>query len=224
MAQWIFLRHGESTANAGGFLAGWEDVPLTPEGERQARAAGLALAGAPIARVVTSDLRRATRTAELFLTAWRGEEERPLPPLRISAALRERHLGQWSGLYLEALRADGRHATLLGWDTRPPGGESHLDLARRVLAGLVPVGDEGPTLFVSHGGLLRTLFGLLDGTPEAEIGRVRIPNAVATTRELAPGTWASLLNKLDASSTQSYDGRVQNGAGSRHTTPTGGPQ
>ena len=32
MSQWIFLRHGESVANAGGFLAGWDDVPLTPLG------------------------------------------------------------------------------------------------------------------------------------------------------------------------------------------------
>lgn len=197
--RWTFVRHGESTANAGAFLAGWEDAPLTPLGEQQAAEAGRALGDAPIARVITSDLSRATRTAELALAAraaLRGAPVPERPPIIVTASLRERHLGGWSGLFLRDLRADGRIDTLLGWDTRPPGGESHQDLARRSLRALASLGEDGPTLFVSHGGLLRTLFGLLDGTPRAEIGRHSVPNAQPTVREIAPGSWSALLRDL----------------------------
>ncbi len=192
---WVFLRHGESTANAGGTLAGWEDVPLTPLGEQQARAAGAQILGLELARVVTSDLERALRTAELVLGVWSaGRATRP--PIIATPSLRERHLGAWSGLSLAELRADGRNETLFGWDTRPPEGESHLDLARRSLRALASLDEDLPTLFVSHGGLLRTLFGLLDGTPRDQIGRNRIPNAVPVSREIAPGTWARLRAEL----------------------------
>lgn len=194
MAAWIFLRHGESTANAEGFLAGWEDVPLTPLGEAQARVAGELLVEARFDRVISSDLRRALSTAEMVLQ----QRPTPRPPLHVSAALRERNLGDWRGERLEALRADGRMAVLHGWDTRPPGGESHVDLARRALGALDALEAEVPTLFVSHGGLLRTLFGLLDGMPTDLIGRVKIPNAEPIQREIRPGTWSALLARLGA--------------------------
>lgn len=192
MARWIFLRHGESSANAGGFLAGWDDVPLTPLGVEQAVAAGRALAGVPFERVVVSDLRRAQHTASLALDARGGEHPTPL----VDHRLRERHLGQWSGVSLEALRADGRNAELLGWDTAPPEGESHLTMMLRVLPALVELGEGPDTLMVSHGGLLRALLGLLDGTPTEQIGRVRIPNAQSITRDLSPGVFSRIYESL----------------------------
>lgn len=192
MARWIFLRHGESVANAGGFLAGWDDVPLTPLGVEQALAAGRALVDVPFERVVTSDLCRATRTAELALGARGGERLQPLVDWR----LRERDLGQWSGLTLEALRADGRNATLYGWDTAPPEGESHVTLMLRVLPALVELGEAPDTLMVSHGGLLRALLGLMDGVPVEQIGRHRVPNASAIIRDLSPGVFARIHESL----------------------------
>ena len=32
----LFMRHGETTANAGGYLAGEKDVPLSEKGKQQA--------------------------------------------------------------------------------------------------------------------------------------------------------------------------------------------
>lgn len=196
MARWVLLRHGESTANAAGFLAGWEDVPLTARGEEQALAAGRQLAHVDLHRVISSDLARARRTAELVLVAREGEVRVAEDP-----ALRERHLGAWAGLPLAELRADGRVQTLLGWGSRPPGGESHADMAMRVLPALArwELEDVASTLIVAHGGLIRTLVGLLDAVPREEIGEIRIPNAVPLVRDLPAGGWSQLAAQLASS-------------------------
>ena len=76
---WLFLRHGESVANAARRLSGWEDVALTPAGEDQAKVAGAELSQWPLARVLSSDLRRARRTAAIALEAWH-ERRGAAPP------------------------------------------------------------------------------------------------------------------------------------------------
>lgn len=202
MARWIFLRHGESTANAGGFVAGWVDVPLTPNGQAQAIAAGVALADQPLSRVLCSDLSRARHTAELALRAWSEARGQAAPELVVNASLRERSIGAWERERITSLRADGRIEVLLGWDSRPPGGESHLDIAARALPTLAAHergGHDGATLVVSHGGTLRTLLGLLDEQPLDQIGRHGVANAAAIVRELPDGTWTHIQHRLGLS-------------------------
>jgi broad specificity phosphatase PhoE len=194
---WIFIRHGESTANAAGVLSGWEDVALTSEGERQARLAGAALMGAPIHRVLSSDLQRARRTAELLLEAARSptlEPERD-PPVLILSALRERRMGEYQGQPIAVLRGDGRLDAMLSWDGRPPGGESHADLARRALPLLAALPEVPLTLLVAHGGMNRVLLGLLDGVEPDELGKHRLANALAIRREVPRGEWARLAER-----------------------------
>ncbi len=58
----ILVRHGESTGNQAGLLAGRIDLPLTERGIDQAKAVGAALQG--VTRVVSSPLGRARATAE----------------------------------------------------------------------------------------------------------------------------------------------------------------
>jgi septum formation protein len=191
-AAWVLLRHGESTANAAGVLSGWDDVPLSPRGEAEATAAGRALAAVPLARVLTSDLRRAHHTAALVLDAWVAATGAPRPPVLVDARLRERHMGSLQGADIAAARADGRLDALLGWDSAPPGGESHAGLWARALAALAALPPApGPTLLVGHGGLLRVLLGALDGTPEATRGLRKVPNATPVPVALPPGGWAA---------------------------------
>ncbi|UTX51247.1 histidine phosphatase family protein [Candidatus Saccharibacteria bacterium TM7i] len=61
----LFARHGQSEANAAGFLAGQKDVELTEEGIRQARETGAQLLekGVVFDKIVTSPLIRAQQTA-----------------------------------------------------------------------------------------------------------------------------------------------------------------
>jgi len=62
----ILIRHGQSTANASGVWQGQLDYPLSGEGQRQARYAGLALSGETFDAMYASPLSRAFETAEII--------------------------------------------------------------------------------------------------------------------------------------------------------------
>ncbi|MFD7021751.1 histidine phosphatase family protein [Promicromonospora sukumoe] len=63
--QLVLLRHGQTEWSASGQHTGRTDLPLTADGEAQARSAGATLAGYEFAAVLTSPRTRALRTAEL---------------------------------------------------------------------------------------------------------------------------------------------------------------
>lgn len=176
---YIFLRHGQSVANAEGWLSGWEDVTLTASGEEEARIAGEELREHPIDRVLVSDSRRARRTAELAVGHRRL-------PTHVLPELRERRMGTLMGEKIAQLREDGRHAQFLApWDAAPPGGESHADALRRVVAILRSWPAPGTTLVVGHGGWMRDLLARLDDIPPDEIGlRPPTKNAHPIWREI----------------------------------------
>ncbi|MDP2304526.1 MAG: histidine phosphatase family protein [Pseudomonadota bacterium] len=174
---WIFVRHGESVANAGGWLSGWEDVALTPRGEEQARAVGRALAGLPIGRCLVSDLGRAQTTARLAL-------EGRVVPIHTLGELRERHMGVLQRAGTAECTADGRKERyLLPWGEGPPGGESRATAVRRALAVLHHWDDGTPTLVVGHGGVLRGVLALFDGIGPEDLGALPpVANAEPTLR------------------------------------------
>jgi broad specificity phosphatase PhoE len=190
---WWFVRHGESEANAGGWLSGHRDVRLTPRGVEQARALREPLGGLRPARLLASDLRRAWQTAEL---AW----THPEPPLERVSALRERDLGEWTGVPLSVLRERGDLDVLRSWEGQPPGGESQRMVARRALAWLAAHGRDGgagcDTLVFAHGALIRAVVGLLDGTPTERIGEWTAGNAELLERSVPAGRWAELLRRV----------------------------
>ncbi len=186
---WAFLRHGQSAANLEGTLAGWTDVPLTPRGEWEARDAGEELASIDFDEVVSSDLVRARRTAELALASWAEHTGHAIPALVIDRALRERTVGDWEGKPRAFLREQGQLEKLASWDGRAPGGgESHEDLARRVFPALAPhLGKR--VLFVCHGGVMRVVVGLLDGVANDDIGKTTPANAEIIVRRISPDVW-----------------------------------
>ena len=78
MATLILLRHGQSEWNEKNLFTGWHDVDLTAKGEDEAREGGRLLVEAGVLpdRCFTSLQVRATRTADLSLTA-AGRVARP---------------------------------------------------------------------------------------------------------------------------------------------------
>jgi len=190
MTTWLFVRHAESVANAEGWLAGQRDAPLTAEGRRRARKLGAILSSRHFDRVFASDLSRARDTARLLV----GDRV----PIVEVPALRERALGAWEGQRRAALTDDGRLARLLDWKGRPPGGESLADVARRMIDWLATVPDDGLSLVVAHGAILRATLTRLDGLPDALAGTWALRNLDHLERTVAQATWGQLARDLAA--------------------------
>ena len=195
MTTWIFLRHGQSTANRARVFSGHEDVALTEQGIQQARDAGEAMAemlrAASDLTIASSTLQRARETTRLVLeTAGLSQ------PFQTRDELRERCLGSWQGESIDRLKASGERDTLLRWDGRPPNGESLLDLAHRVLPCLNEY-DNGGTVFIGcHGGVVRTVAGLGDQMPLEELCRWKVPNCQPIVRTYPRGVWFEALKNL----------------------------
>jgi broad specificity phosphatase PhoE len=173
-------------------------APLTPRGEWEARDAGEELATIDFDEVVSSDLQRARRTAELALASWAQHTGRPIPTLVIDPALRERTVGDWEGRPRAFLREqDSSRARELG-GPGPGGGESHQDLARRVFPALARhLGRR--VLFVCHGGVMRVVVGLLDGVADDDIGKTTPANAEIVVRRVTPEAWEQAYRRAAAS-------------------------
>ena len=196
MNRWLFVRHGESTANRARRFSGHTDVPLTPYGRQQAEACGHTLRqrldGRTLHAVWSSDLQRARDTAECIL---RTAEFDLL--LRTHPALREQNLGEWEGESIAVVRSQcPETSSPMDWTRRAPGGESLLDVAERSVDFLTAVEPGESILIVGHGGLLRTLIGLIDGVPRVEIGETEVPHAQIITRDLAKDVWRGIASTL----------------------------
>jgi len=149
-ARVLVVRHGESTWNAESRWQGQADPPLSALGERQAEVGARRVAELEPDAVWSSDLVRASRTAELLA---------PGMTVTLEAALRERDAGEWTGLTRDEIEARDPGA-LAEWRS-PPGFERDPELLARVVpaltaaVGALPEGGVG--LAVSHGGVVRTL-------------------------------------------------------------------
>jgi len=195
---WV-VRHGESTWNADGRYQGQTDVPLSHIGVLQAAALAERLTGQSFDAVYTSDLIRASQTAQVVVERLVGS-----PAVRLDPGLREIDVGQLTGLvlseieaqhpgYLTALRLDS-------WATRRPGGESMEDLFSRCGAvfGNLRARHPGERVLVfTHGGVVRVAVGLaLGGVPHNAWARLSVTNT-SITRVLLDENSGTLLGFND---------------------------
>ncbi len=189
---WAFLRHGQSTANAEGWLAGVADAALTELGHAQARAVQHDVRTFAPTRVWASDLSRATRTAEIACEGLGLS-------LTQDPRVRERDLGAWTHRSLVDFVQSGDSAVLEGWDATPPEGESLRDVARRGLAFLADIEDPAHprTLVVAHGAWIRAVVGLWQRRPTSEIGRFKPSNCQLVHGTQPVGGWQALLDAID---------------------------
>lgn len=180
MPELILLRHGQSQWNLENRFTGWVDVPLSPKGEEEARAAGTKLRGRTIDKLYTSTLQRAIRTADLALET----AGIVVPVVERDAALNERMYGDLQGLdKAEAAKQFGDeqvHIWRRSFDVPPPGGESLKDTAARVIpyweAHILPDLRAGRNVLVAaHGNSLRALVMHIDGLSREEVLALEIP-------------------------------------------------
>ncbi|MFC1858087.1 histidine phosphatase family protein, partial [Thermodesulfobacteriota bacterium] len=138
-------------------IQGQFDTPLTPAGEKQARAWGRRLQTYQWDRILSSDLARAIKTAGLvnnFLKI----------PAVVDPRLREQDWGHWTGKTLAQIREDApkilAEQEAAGWEFCPPGGEGRDTVCRRVQAPLEHAAKTWPgetILVVAHEGVIKCL-------------------------------------------------------------------
>ena len=163
----LLVRHGESTWNAQRRWQGQADPPLSDLGVAQTRSAVIRMPTG-FDRIVSSDLARARQTAELLAAGLALE-------LVIDERIRERYAGPWEGLTRDEIESGW--PGMLDDGRRPDDYEADDDLLERVLPVLAE--HSGPTIVVTHGGVIRAIERHLD------VPRDRIPNlsALVLTRE-----------------------------------------
>src|SRR5439155_3074964 len=137
-------------------FTGWIDIPLTPQGEREASEAGRLLKDIPLDISFTSDLIRATETNRLALE---GAGQPNVPEIR-DPAIRERMYGDLQGKNKAEVAEEFGDEQVKIWrrsyDIAPPNGESLKDTAARTLPyfeqQIMPHVNAGENVLVSaHG-------------------------------------------------------------------------
>jgi probable phosphoglycerate mutase len=143
----VLVRHGDTEWSQNGRHTSHTDLPLLPSGIERARALAPVLHELEFARVLSSPLQRARRTAELA-----GYGER----LELAPELTEWDYGDYEGLTSHAIRKQRPGWRL--WTDGAPGGESPQDVGARadhVIADALRAA--GDVLMFAHGHLLRVL-------------------------------------------------------------------
>jgi len=158
----ILVRHGRSTANTAGLLAGWTPgVALDERGAAQAAALPGRLADLPLAEVVTSPLQRCQETVAPLLAA------RPELRAHTEDRIGECDYGDWSGRKLAELSDEPlmevvqQHPSAAAF----PGGESMRAMQTRAAEAVREWnarverehGADAVYLMCSHGDIIKSL-------------------------------------------------------------------
>ncbi|WP_406098473.1 histidine phosphatase family protein [Streptomyces sp. NBC_01013] len=158
----ILVRHGRSTANTSGVLAGrTPGVALDERGTEQAAALPGRLVALPLVAAVSSPLQRCRETLAPLLDA------RPELPLHTEERISECDYGDWSGRKLAELTEDPLMAVVQQHPSAAafPGGESMRAMQARAVDAVrdwnarieAEHGENAVYLMCSHGDIIKSL-------------------------------------------------------------------
>ena len=234
MATVILVRHGRTTANAPGVLAGRSaGVRLDDVGRDQSLRTAESLAVVPLATVVSSPLERCRQTSRIILGRQRGT-----PTVLTDRALTECDYGEWQGRPLAELAREPLWSVV---QTQPsaaafPGGESMAAMQARAVAAVrrhdaavqAEHGAGAVWAAVSHGDVIKSvladalgmhldLFQRITVNP-ASVSIVRYgtsrPDVVASNVDFGDLSWLASAGPVG-------DAPVGGGAGHGHVTHDG---
>lgn len=189
MPKLVLIRHGQSIWNKENRFTGWVDVPLSEEGEAEARKAAESLRGMPFDVAYTSALRRAQDTLTIILK----ELDLHTPVIR-DQALNERMYGNLQGLNKDETRMEYGDEQVKLWRrsyaVAPPGGESLKETAARVLPFFERciMGDirQGKNVLISaHGNSNRAIVMKLDALGPQEVVALELATGVPLVYDIA---------------------------------------
>jgi 2,3-bisphosphoglycerate-dependent phosphoglycerate mutase len=199
MGTLILVRHGQSQWNLENRFTGWVDVPLTPQGESEARRAGEHLKNYKFTRAFASALQRAQRTLGLILEVTNQKNV----PVAKDKALNERHYGALQGLDKKETAVKYGDEQVKIWrrsydvppptdktDMNPEGiAESLKDTAARTLpyfySAILPCVKKGETVLVAaHGNSLRSIVMDLDKLTKEQVLELNLDTGVPIVYEI----------------------------------------
>jgi broad specificity phosphatase PhoE len=147
----VLVRHGETDWNRERRFQGHADTPLNEAGRLQALELADTLRDERLAAIYTSPLQRASETARIVADEL-GLEARALE------AMREIDVGDWQGMTVDEVKARFPDRADVAWRSGWENGETHEELAERVVPALLDLGRRHPddrVLVVTHAGPIR---------------------------------------------------------------------
>jgi probable phosphomutase (TIGR03848 family) len=238
MATVILVRHGRTTANVAGVLAGRASgVRLDSLGREQAARAGERLAVVPLVGVVSSPLERCRQTARQIFDR-QGDDNRIAPlELMLDRGITECDYGQWQGRSLKDLAAEPMWPVVQSHPSAAvfPGGESMAAMQARSVAAVRRHDAEFESLHgagavwvaVSHGDIIKSILAdalgmhldlfqrISVGPASVSIVRygARRPEVIATNTDSGDLTWLRTVAPAG-------DAPIGGGAGNAEEPPT----
>ena len=179
----LLLRHGRSTANAQGVLAGRNDSELDETGRDQALDLANRLTDVPLDVLVTSPQLRARQTAQMA-AAGRAEAV-------VDEAFAECDYGQWSGGALRELATEPAWE-IVQWQPSAaqfPGGETMAQMAHRAthrVRELVRANPDGYVWVVTHGDVIKAVVADALGVHLDHFQRIVIDTASVSVITFTP--------------------------------------
>jgi probable phosphomutase (TIGR03848 family) len=155
----LLLRHGRTTANTGGVLAGWTPgVQLDETGTAQVQAVGERLAKVPLAAIVSSPLERCRQTADAIAV---GREL----AVQSDDRLGEARYGDWTGKTIKELVKDPLWKVVQQHPSAAvfpgPEGEGLAQTQARAVAAVrewnAKLGPDAVWLACSHGDVIKAI-------------------------------------------------------------------
>ena len=213
MATVILVRHGRTTANATGMLAGrTAGVKLDETGAAQARRAGERISAVPVVAILSSPLERCRQTAKAVLDAQQAHDR--ATPLRVTTGkgITECDYGEWQGSALKDLAKQPLWKTVQAHPSAVtfPGGESMTAMQARAVTTIREhdariEAEHGPGavwVAVSHGDIIKSILADALGMHLDLFQRINVdPASVSIVRytEARPYVLASNTHEGDLS-------------------------
>ena len=201
----LLIRHGRTSANTSGILAGRsEGVQLDEVGHQQVAALAQRLVGVPLAALVSSPMERCRQTSQAVLDA-RGDGL----SVTLDEGLTECGYGDWTGKALRDLAKEDLWKTV---QTHPsavrfPGGESMTEMSGRVVQTVRRLdaemaathGDDAVWALVSHGDPLKAVLADALGLHLDSFQRIMVdPASLSIVRYTATRPYVVTSNSTNA--------------------------
>lgn len=159
----ILTRHGETVENSMKLIQGQSEGHLSEKGLHQAERLAKRLEGEKIDFIYSSDQERARITAEIVARFHPGLK------IELDTRLRERNFGKLEG---------ASYDINFDWNNLPDFVETYDHICERVidfLADIYKKHKDETVLVVTHGGVIRSFYAVINGMPFPDAKSVKTP-------------------------------------------------